>query len=332
MKAKCILFQCLLVALLLVSCGTSQRHHIQVGKVEPVHVARFDSLVYDYVQESDSVERIAMMEEAGSFWKIYNARLMRFKNMPFFYEELVRFMNLPSVNKLYNDALNEYQDMSEIENSLAQISARYQKLFSQDKTFVFQSHISALQIPIIAVDSLISISIDCYLGADYELYATRYRQYEMIAHDRSCLLPDVAEVMARNAIPAQQGGLLEAMVYEGVVMHLMAGLLDDVSMATLMRYTPEQEAWCIEHEEDIWCSIIEQEHLFTRDAMTIYKYISPTPFTATLSQDAPARVGRWVGWRIVEKYMDKRGFTLNDLAADNTPYTEVLRLSNYNGK
>lgn len=332
MKIKYILSHCLLVALLFMSCGTSQRHHIKVSEVEPVHVARFDSLVYNYIQESDTAKRHAMMEEAGSFWNIYNARLMRFRNTPYFYDELVRYMNVDKVSRLYEDALKEYSDMSEEEKSLALISARYQKLFPQAQQFIFQSHISALRIPIITVDSLISMSVDCYLGADYELYQDRYRQYELVAHGRECLLPDVAEVMVRNTVPVQNGGLLEAMVYEGVVMHLVAGLLNDNSMATLMRYTPEQEAWCIEHEEEIWRSIIEQSHLFIRDNMTIYKYIYPAPFTATLSQDAPPRVGRWVGWRIVECYMDKCGISLEELAVDNNPYLEFLRLSNYNGK
>jgi uncharacterized protein YjaZ len=43
-------------------------------------------------------------------------------------------------------------------------------------------------------------------------------------------------------------------------------------------------------------------------------------------------VGRWVGWRIVQQYMQRQGLTVEDLAVDNTAYIDVLRLSKYNAR
>ena len=42
-----------------------QRHTVKVDAVEPVHVARFDSLIYTYVQEPDSQSRQELITEVG---------------------------------------------------------------------------------------------------------------------------------------------------------------------------------------------------------------------------------------------------------------------------
>ena len=187
MKVKYIKSLYCMVVLLMVSCGASQ-HSIKVDEVEPVHVARFDSLVYRYVHEPDSVLRQEMIADAGHFWGIYNRHIMRFSDAPYYYESLTTLMADTNVAKLSGDALVEYSDTHAVEQSLALMMARYKKLFPDAKQYVFQTHISALKRPIVVVDSLISISIDCYLGADYELYQTRYRQYDMLNHTRESLL------------------------------------------------------------------------------------------------------------------------------------------------
>ena len=126
--------------------------------------------------------------------------------------------------------------------------------------------------------------------------------------------------------------LLDAMIYEGRILYLLAGLLDDNDAARLTGYTPEEIEWCIDNETNIWNAIVGSNHLFASDNMTLRKYIAPAPFTAPLSQDVPGRIGRWVGWRIIERYAGKKGMSPAQLAADTTSATDVLRLSHYTGK
>lgn len=332
MKVKYVLSIGIAVLLLLASCGVSQRHHVKVDNVEPVRVARFDSLICRYVDEPDSVHRCKMKDETGYFWGIYNYRLLRLTDYPDFYDGLRAFVADSVVSKIYEDTQREYADMSGIEAELAMMSARYRKLFPNGRKYIFQSHISAFKMPIVTMDSLISVSIDCYMGADYPLYRERYHEYELPAHARECLLPDVGEVMLRNAMLTTQNSLLEYMIYEGIVAHLLCALLDDDSVTTALRYTAEQEAWCVANEKKIWSTIVERGDLFTYDKVVIGKYINPAPFTSTINQDSPARVGRWVGWRIVQQYMERQGLTAEELVADTTPFIEILRLSDYNAR
>lgn len=323
----------LLWCVLLVSCGKQPDFRIATGEVQPIEVVRFEQLLSDYVQIDDTLQQQSIIDACGEFWYIYNRRLLGLDDAPYFNDGLARFMSDTIVNRLYADVAKEYADFTAERDALAQLVARYRALFPEQSTPVIQTHISGLNRSIVTMDSLLSVSLDCYLGADYPLYAHRYRSYELPMHTRQRIAADVAEVLLRNALPPLSGGtLLEAMVYEGRIAYLMSGLIDDNSAEAVMGYTAQEVEWCRNYEPKVWAAIVEQSHLFASDNMIIRKYIQPAPFTATLTQDAPGRIGRWVGWRIVEAYATRRGLTPQEVAHDTLPAAEVLRLSGYMGK
>lgn len=323
----------LLACLLLVSCGKHTDYRIAVDCVEPLEVTRFDKGLLQYVQLADTVQKQSFIEASGEFWYLYNRRLLGLDDAPYFDEGLARFMGDSIVSSLYADVQACYADMSAESESLAQLVARYKVLFPHKPTPVVLCHISGLGRSIVTLDSLISISLDCYMGEDYAAYKQRYHTYELPLHTRRRIVADVAEVLLRNAVPRPQGAtLLDAMVYEGRIAYLMSGLIDDNRPEAVMGYSPLQAAWCRDYEAKIWAAIVEQSHLFATDNITIRKYIQPSPFTATLTQDSPGRVGRWVGWRIVEAYAKRQVLTPQQIVNDTLPATDVLRQSGYMGK
>ena len=58
-------------------------------------------------------------------------------------------------------------------------------------------------------------------------------------------------------------------------------------------------------------------------------YLNDGPFTAEVSQDAPGRLGVWLGWRIVESYMEhNEEVSLQELLAEGDAQ-KILELSFY---
>lgn len=319
--------------LLLVSCSKQPAYRIAADTMPPVEVVRFDKQLLQYVQMNDTLQKQSFIEICGDFWGVYNRRLLGLDDAPYYNDGLTRFLSDSVVTSLYADVQKEYTDISTEQELLAQLVARYKILFPNLPTPHLQTHVSGLSHSIITIDSLISISLDCYLGTEHPLYAQRYHSYELPSHTRNRIIPDVAEVLLRNAIQSPtSGSLLDIMVYEGRIAYLISGMIDSNTAENVMGYTPQQAAWCSNYEAKIWAAIVEQSHLFTTDNITIRKYIQPSPFTATLTQEAPGRVGRWVGWRIIEAYAAHEGLTPRQIASDTIPATEVLRLSGYMGK
>ena len=321
------------IVVLLVGCGNSHRCHIKSGNVVPVEVARFDSVIPQYVASEDTAVLHSIMRDAGRFWGIYNYHLLMLSDMPYFKQGLAAFLNDSVVSQLYADSQHAFADMSQEENELAVVAARFRQLFPDQPNPQFQAHISAMRVPVITVDSLVSISIDTYLGDHYEGYRGRYNNYELRYHNRDRLIIDVAEVLLRNAV-VHPGGktLLDDMVYEGRILYLLSGLLGDDDPMKLFAYSDEELEWCEKNETRVWKKMIEQGDLFTTDAMTKNKYINPAPFTAPLSQNAPARIGRWVGYRIVQQYIERNNITPEQIAHDSIYHVEILRLSGYNNR
>lgn len=326
----------LIVALLILittACGNRDYYRIAVDVVEPISIARFDSLIYKYVHLSDSAAITALMTESGEFWKIYNRHILGLNDAPLYCDGLRNFYRECADIGLYDMTFAQYESADSDARLLSQVAARYKRLFPDKSTPVFQYHVSGLSAQsVVTMDSLISVSIDCYLD-NCSLYNRRYYDYELQQHSRSRLLPDVSEVLLRNALPSPpMVTLLDAMVYEGRIAYLTGGLIEDNTSMAIMGYSVDENNWCVENEELVWTTIIEQGDLFKSDNITINKYLRPAPFTATLAQNSPGRVGRWVGWRIVDEYARREGLTPMQIATDRRQADEVLRLSGYDGR
>lgn len=322
----------ILFLLLLTSCGKNESYRIPIEPVSPITITRFDLLIDKYVHLHDSVAEAELIASVGPFWNVYNRHILRLDDAPRYLNGLHKFYNEYSKIGVIPYAISQYADVKEECLELAKLSARYNKLFPNQSSPCYQFHISGLRNSIVTMDSLISISIDCYLD-DEEWYAYRYHDYELPYHNRSRILPDVAEVLVRNSMTSNEcTTLLDALVYEGKVAYLMSGLIDDNSITAVLGYTDEQASWCWENEPIVWSKIVENGDLYESNNIIINKYINPAPFTATLTSDSPGRVGRWIGWRIVEKYAHNQHLTPQQIATDTTAAIDVLRLSGYDGK
>lgn len=327
----------MLLLFVMAACDSRNYYHIDIDTVEPIAINRFDSLVYEFcnLQECDSVKQAEIAARGGDFWSIYACHVIDTDTFdaPLFRQGITKFYHRFDETGIFDETLKRYADAYLESYGLAQISARYIQLFPYASTPKFQFHLSGLsQQSIVTMDSLVSIAIDCYLDS-CSWYEERYYKYELPQHRRSRILPDVSEVLLRNAMqPCDGGTLLDAIVYEGRIAYLVAALMANNTPQEVIGYTREQYDWCVENELLVWTAMIEQGDLFKCDNITLRKYIQPAPFTATITSDAPGRIGRWVGWRIVEEYARKQGLTPQQVVADKTCAIDILRLSGYDGK
>ena len=336
MKRICLILKYIAVmstVVALSACSKSKPYRIEAQTVEPVEIVRFDTALMQYVQHFDSTEYQELTPLQNDWWNVYNRRILGLTDAPLFRDGLTAFMSDEKISSLYTDAVNRYADVTDLEKQLSQMLARYKTLFPNRPCPVVQMHVSGLNQSVVTVGPLVSVSIDCYLGVDYPLYPKRYHKYELRRHERNRILPDIAEVLLRNAIPVNaRGTMLDAIVYEGRIAYLMSGLLDTDSPDVLFAFTDEETAWLAENEAAVWTTVVDKKHLFSTNGQLIQRYIAPAPFTSILSQDAPGQTGRWLGWRIVSKFVQETGFSPERLATDKISAHDVLRISHYEGK
>ncbi len=94
-------------------------------------------------------------------------------------------------------------------------------------------------------------------------------------------------------------------------------------------YSEQEYKWCQENESNIWAFMIENDLLYTADFMAVKKFISEGPFTSGFDEASPGRIGVWLGWQIIKKYMQKNPQVKLQQMLNTTDAQSILQNSAY---
>ena len=187
---------------------------------------------------------------------------------------------------------------------------------------------------VIYADSLLLIGIDNYLGENHHFYENiqRYIRAEL---KKENIVIDIAEVFTERLVPRSQHlTFLDYMIYEGKKLYLMEKLLPQKSESDILKYDNKKWKWTVENESQIWRYFIENELLYQTDKKLLNRFIYPAPFSKfylELDSESPGGVGRFVGLKIVQAFMEKHnGMSIIKMLAINP--NELFKQSFYKPK
>ena len=312
MKKSSILL--VITALLFFSCGSKQekRKADLSGINFDVKIERFDKDLWAVInsenQRDDLLE--ALFEKYPEFAPLYFTYIINFgENFDEVLEKIPDFFSDSAVIKLYADALKKFDDVRDLEKSITNAFRRAKYFFPNAQIPKLLMHVSGLNTNAVLDENLISISIDNYLGEKYPLYEQVPGIYGYLAQNmkREKVASDYVIVWLSGEFPyfSEQDRLLDEMIFKGKILYLASLLMNDEKIENLIGYTPEQWKWCKEYEKDMWQTLIEKKMLFSNDFNLRRKLLEDAPFTQPFTQESPGRAGIFVGYRIVESYMNK---------------------------
>ena len=212
-----------------------------------------------------------------------------------------------------------FADVSDLEKSLAKAFARISYLYPETEVPHFYLFVSGFQTPIYFGDELIGIGADMYLGSHYEYYNRVVYDYQKQTMRKECIPVDVVSAYLFRTLPytSTKSRLLDQMLYRGKVMYMVAQIFDDTEPWEVMGWTKEQWNWCVKNERAIWHLVMDKRDLFKTESLILTGYLNDGPFTSEISQDAPGRLGIWLGWRIAESYMEhNENVSMQELMAE----------------
>ncbi len=238
---------------------------------------------------------------------------------------------------LYNAVCEKYTNLNSLEDELTEAFRHYKYYYTEDTIPRVYAYISGLQYesPILYFDSVLIIGMDLYLGEQFKpykkiglpLYLTRRMKSKYI-------VPDCMKAIAISKIKDQQQNptLLNEMVKRGKILYFVDAMLPEIPDSVKIGYSPNKLEWCKKNEADIWVFLINNELLYSRDHQDIVKFLSESPFTSGFGHDSPGRIGEWIGWQIVRKFMQKNtGCSLQELLKRKDSQ-EILKDSKYKPK
>lgn len=293
------IFQLLLV-LLLISCNArSERYEGSPERVVPLYAkfsdyAKADSSARQHIFCHDSVELAAFMRTVSE-------QELSDELLEWWASSQPVAVFTPDVDSVFTDTL-------EVGKILGNI------LYKADQAGIvlperrYATVVYGRPRSVLFVDSVMLIALNHYLGFDYPGYS-HWPVFMRINKTPQAMPYDLAEALVATSYPYSLEGedatLLSRMVYEGVLAHAKMSLVPQADIAGTLGYTDAEMKWLDENERSIWRSLVQKQLLYDTSDDVAGRIISPAPEVYIVDPVSPGRVGRFIGYQIVEDYLKK---------------------------
>lgn len=170
---------------------------------------------------------------------------------------------------------------------------------------------------VVLAKNLLLISLDTYLGSEHYFYQD-IQVFLKKNFKKEQIMTDVATMYAKQLVELPRNrAFLSNMIYYGKEMYLKYLFLPKATDAQKFGYDQEEFAWAEANEEEIWRYFIDKQLLYSTDANLSSRFLFPAPFSKfyleEIDQEAPDRLGQFIGWRIVSSYMQNNNVSLRQL-------------------
>lgn len=317
------------------SCTKQQRFTDidQHTQLQEINIHRFDLQLANLDTNNLQQEVIKLYQDYPDFMTFFVEDLLEVPTQDtattitllhdFLSDSLYRTVNLKVVET--------FADITPIQNKIEKAFARLHYFYPEIKIPELYFFISGFNRQVMFNNQILAMGTDMYLGSDYPLYEEVTYTYMHHSMRPECLPLDIMSVILFRNIRQQNPNptLLDEMLYRGKIIYLLSVLFQEEDPEEIIGYTKQQWEWCTYFERKIWATILDTKHLFSTDNMTISKYINDAPFTSTVSQDSPGRLGTWTGWRIIESYMNNNPEVTMQELINQQDAQMILSKSNY---
>ncbi|MDR0572967.1 MAG: DUF2268 domain-containing putative Zn-dependent protease [Tannerella sp.] len=316
-------------------CGCGRKSLGLMDDSNNIHINRFDSALFRWIDSDDAIILKELKEEYPQMLEILGKALFQTSNSDtsVFFDYLINYYSEPTLKSLYRDAITFYSADSSaikpVEKEFSYGFIQLKKLFPSMPVPAIYMHVSGLRQNMIVADSLLSCSIDKYMGSDYPLYEDFFYDFQRKSMTPERIVKDGlgAWIKSEYPYPGKENVLLDRMIYEGKIIYILTLTGYDCSYQNIMSLTDSEYKWCLNYESELWKTLIERKHLYTPDIVTTSKYFQPSP-SVFISEDAPGNIGYFTGYRIVERYMKQTKSTCEELIKNNDAQ-DILQKSKY---
>jgi len=178
-----------------------------------------------------------------------------------------------------------------------------------------------------STEKQIGIGLERYLGKQtdviQELPPDQFYEWIRDGMDAEFLTRDaLCSWIMTHYVDEVDGNLTENIIRWGKILYLTQAAFPDASAAWIMRYSEEKYQWAMDNEYEIWKYLADQKMLFKIDDRNKMNLLNEGPYTVGLPENGPDRLGQFIGFRMLQKYMEIKKVSVEQLI--QTPYTEIL--------
>lgn len=293
---------------------------------EPAYKAKLDIDVQPYDLEFSRYEEVLFNLDTANFqtelMKVqdqYRVFLSGDLNNLDAVKYLKDFATDPFTIVLYQKAKAAFPDLRQVESTVEGVFARFHYYYPEielpTKAFTCITGIHPDEPPVQIINNQLVISLDWYLN-DEEVYdQIGMPRYMSLRRNKATLAKEVAELLYMNYIYEwrKQGQIVGEMVFYGRRNLFIEALCPDLPDSVLLGYSSSQWRWAVENEGQVWADIVGSRRLYDAGLDSYMMFFGDGPFTQAYSNDAPARLGEFLGLNMVRSYVSNHETSLQDL-------------------
>jgi hypothetical protein len=225
-----------------------------------------------------------------------------------FINELFNRFSNPHLDTLLIETNTVFGDGTQLKEELALAFTNLKSYYPDFQVPRVQTVITGLESDIFMSDSLIIIGLDYYLGKGARFRPNMY-EYMLRRYEKNFIVPSIMLLYGidgnYNETDLSDRTVLADMITYGKAYYFAKHMMPCVPDSVFIGYTAEEMAGARANQDMIWKKLVEDEAFYSITQQMKQRYIAERPKTYEIGDQAPGRIGTWIGWQIVNKYADK---------------------------
>jgi len=273
-----------------------------------------------------------------AFMEIYLNGIMGFRENQT--KNIKGFISDENINLLYQATQIQYGDFDELTSEFERAFQFYKYYFPERQipdvyTFISEYGIQRFIFSDEDEKDALGIGLDMFLGADYP-YAQfipnneAFSQYLIRRFNKEHLVKRCMGALVEDIIGENPGrNLLEKMVHNGKKLYILDKILPYEADSIIMEYTGPQMDWVEDNQVEMWAYLLKEDLFYESDINKINKLVNPSPNSPGMPEAAPGRTANFLGWKIVEAYMNRQqNYFIQDLVLEKDAQ-KILNISKF---
>lgn len=248
-----------------------------------------------------------------------------------FLKDFVTDTFIMKINKMTESAFPDIAPVSGKVKDVYQHLKYYYPEITVPATYTYVSGINFENGPVMIAPESVMISLDFYLTNNDLIYdKVGMPRYISRRCQPAALTRDLAEAVyytyVYNEIRAKN--VMMEMIDRGKKYFFIEAMDPTLNDSIILGYSSRQMEWAQDNEGQIWASIIGNNMLYANGLEQYRVLFNDGPFTAAFSENAPARLGDFIGLQIIRSFMSNNEETLQNLMKMND-YQDIFQRSQY---
>jgi hypothetical protein len=242
---------------------------------------------------------------------------------------IFKLIQNPSIDTLYQEATESFKNFDLIISDLESGIGRLKAYYPQTQTPKIQTAVTGLYNDMFITNEHIMIGLDFFVGKNASYKPQQIPDYILRRYTPDHLAASIMQfISSQYILPGKGDAMLVEMIDYGKSFYLLSKILPCTPESILIGYTDEEWTDVFDNEEIIWANFVQNEWLYETNHGMKQKFLGERPNVYEIGDKCPGRIGRWLGWQIVNAYAERTGISVQDLMRE-TDHNKIFTQSGY---